>query len=159
MLFAVRHKHPWNFLALALFTACTSYSLGVYVLAFSPAAVFAALALTTSTMGAMALLAFALRDRDLSFFGLGLFGVGWCFLISLFVMSFFSVGPTAHIVTGGLGAALFSAYVVFDVWLMASPYRGLDPDEYILAAANLYLDFVNLLMFFLEAIGGVQQRS
>jgi hypothetical protein len=157
-MFAVRHKHPWNYVVLSLFTACTSYSLGVVVLAYSPAAVMAALALTASAMAAMTGLAWLLRDRDLSLFGIGLAVVGWVFLLALLAVSFFDVGATSTVMVGATGAALFCAYVVFDVWSMLSPWRGLPLDEHFIAAMNIYLDVLNLFLFILQAIGGNQRQ-
>jgi FtsH-binding integral membrane protein len=157
-MFGVRHKHPWNYIVLAAFTACTSYSLGVVTLAYSPQAVLAALALTATAMGALTGLAYLLRNRDLSMFGLGLMATGLVFLGALLVLSFVSVSAQGSVVIGALGAALFSAYVVFDVWLMMTPWRGLGLDEHFLAAMNLYLDFLNIFMFTLQAIGGAQRQ-
>ena len=157
-MFAVRHTYPWNYFVMTLFTLCTSYSLGVVSIAYAPSAVLAALALTTSAMGLMALLAHLLRHRDLSLFGLGLVAVGWVFLLALIVLSFFRVTATGSILIGASGAALFCAYTVFDLWLMMQPARGLAVDEYMLAAMNIYLDFINIFLFILQAIGGAQRE-
>jgi len=54
------------------------------------------------------------------------------------------------------GAALFSLYIVYDVYLIA---RRLSPDEYIPAAISLYLDIINLFLHILRILASLQSRD
>lgn len=57
---------------------------------------------------------------------------------------------------GSAGALIFSMYIVYDTQLMmgGSHKYSIDPEEYIFAALNLYLDIINLFMYILMIIGG-----
>ena len=56
---------------------------------------------------------------------------------------------------GSLGALVFSLYIVYDTQLMmgGSHKYSLSPEEYIFAALNLYLDFINLFRYILILVG------
>jgi FtsH-binding integral membrane protein len=57
---------------------------------------------------------------------------------------------------GSAGALVFSLYIVYDTQLMMGGNRkyALDPEEYIFAALNIYLDVINLFMYILMIVGG-----
>lgn len=155
-MFAVRHTQPWNYVVLALFTVSTGYSLGVVAASYSPAAVATALSLTASATAAMAALAFLLRNRDLSLFGLGLVAAGWVFLGALLATSFLGAAGSG-VAIGAIGAMLFCAYALFDIWLMIQ-HRGLGLDEHLLAAMTVYLDVINLFVWLLTLVGGSERQ-
>ena len=48
------------------------------------------------------------------------------------------------------GALLFSLFIVFDTYMMM---HKLSPEEYMLAAINLYLDILNLFLHILRILG------
>lgn len=156
VMFAVRHKHPWNYGVLALFTACTGYSLGVVATAYSPQAVVTALSLTASATAAMAALAYSLRNRNLSLLGLGLAAAGWMFLGALLAASFLGPAAGTGIALGAIGAVIFCAYTLFDLWLMMQ-HRAVPLDEHMLAALMLYVDLINLFQFILAVVGGTER--
>ena len=156
-MFAVRHKHPYNYTVLALFTVCTGYSLGVVAASYSPATVVTALSLTASATAAMAALAYVLRNRDLSLFGMGLVAAGWVFLGALLATSFLSAGAGSGVALGAIGAVLFCAYTLFDLWLMMQ-HRGIGLDEHMIAALTLYIDLINLFTFILGAMGSTERE-
>ena len=56
---------------------------------------------------------------------------------------------------GSLGALVFSLYIVNDTQLMMGGKHkyALDPEEYIFAAINLYIDFIQLFRFILMIVG------
>ncbi len=56
---------------------------------------------------------------------------------------------------GSAGALIFSLYIVYDTQLMMGGKHkyALDPEEYIFAALNIYLDIVNLFMYILMIVG------
>jgi len=66
---------------------------------------------------------------------------------------FFPLGPTAVAVFGGLGALLFSAFLVYDTDNLIKRYTY---DEYIWASVVLYLDILNLFLSILNTLRGMQ---
>jgi len=54
------------------------------------------------------------------------------------------------------GAAIFSLYIVYDVWAIS---QRLSPDEYITAAISLYLDIVNLFLHILQILAQLSSRD
>jgi protein lifeguard len=53
------------------------------------------------------------------------------------------------------GTLLFSGYIVYDTYLING---RLSPDEYIMGAISLYLDFVNLFLSILRLLSSLQDR-
>ena len=66
---------------------------------------------------------------------------------------FFPLGPTSVAVFGGLGALLFSAFLVYDTDNLIKRYTY---DEYIWASVVLYLDILNLFLSILNMLRGMQ---
>jgi FtsH-binding integral membrane protein len=56
---------------------------------------------------------------------------------------------------GALGAIIFSLFIVYDTQLMLGGKHkcAIDPEEYVFAALNLYLDIINLFMYILLIVG------
>ena len=54
-----------------------------------------------------------------------------------------------------VGALIFMLYIVMDTQLMLGGKHkySLDPEEYVFAALNLYLDVINLFMYILSMVG------
>ena len=61
----------------------------------------------------------------------------------------------AIIAYGAAGALVFMIYIVYDTQLMIGGKHkySLDPEEYVFAALNLYLDIINLFLYLLSIIG------
>jgi hypothetical protein len=79
-------------------------------------------------------------------------------LIGGIVCAFFP-GKWTTVAYGSAGALVFSLYIVYDTQLMmgGSHKYALDPEEYIFAALNIYLDVINLFMYLvmiIAALGG-----
>ena len=57
---------------------------------------------------------------------------------------------------GAAGAFIFSLYLIYHTQLMVGGKfkYALDPEEYIFAALNLYLDVTRLFLFILMIVGG-----
>ena len=72
-----------------------------------------------------------------------------CIIISFFTYRY------AIIAYGAAGALVFMVYIVYDTQLMIGGKHkySLDPEEYVFAALNLYLDIINLFLYFLSIIG------
>ncbi|ELK12497.1 Fas apoptotic inhibitory molecule 2 [Pteropus alecto] len=64
-----------------------------------------------------------------------------------------------HLMYAGLGTVVFSLYLVMDVQLMVGGrhhHSDMDPEEYVFAALNIYLDIVEIFFFILQLIGLVR---
>ena len=57
-----------------------------------------------------------------------------------------------------VGALIFMVYIVYDTQLMMGGKHkySIDPEEYIFAALNLYLDIINLFMYILAIVGAAK---
>ena len=53
------------------------------------------------------------------------------------------------------GALLFSCFIVYDVHMLM---HKLSPEEYILAAINLYLDIINLFLYILRILSEARKN-
>nr|KAF6418716.1 hypothetical protein HJG63_008748 [Rousettus aegyptiacus] len=61
-----------------------------------------------------------------------------------------------HLMYAGLGTVVFSLYLVMDVQLMVGGrhhHSDLDPEEYVFAALNIYLDIIEIFFFILQLMG------
>ena len=75
-------------------------------------------------------------------------------LFGIFV-AIFPGSKVANILYASLGAFIFGVYIIFDTQMMMGGKHkyALDPEEYIFASLNLYLDVINLFMYILSLIG------
>uniref|UniRef100_A0A674H6A3 Transmembrane BAX inhibitor motif containing 4 n=1 Tax=Taeniopygia guttata TaxID=59729 RepID=A0A674H6A3_TAEGU len=144
-----RHQHPVNLYLLFGFTLLEALTVAITVSFYDVAIVLQAFILTTSVF--LGLTAYTLQSkRDFSKFGAGLFACLWILIFSSFLRLFF-YSETIELVFAAAGALLFCGFIIYDTHLLM---HKLSPEEYILAAINLYLDIINLflhLLRFLEA--------
>lgn len=68
---------------------------------------------------------------------------------------FIPFNSTAQLIYAIGGTLVFSGYVVYDTYLIN---RRLSPDEYIMGAISLYLDFINLFLNILRLLSNMQDR-
>merc|ERR1739848_618267 len=86
-----------------------------------------------------------------------------CLLVATVVILSFGIGAIFYhnkilkLVYACLGALLFGMYIVCDAQMMiGGDYRlDLDPEEYIFAALNIYIDIVYLFWRILEIISDI----
>ncbi|KAH9961273.1 UPF0005-domain-containing protein [Russula dissimulans] len=153
-LYYKRHSHPLNLGLLSLFTLMESFTLGIVTAFYDNTIVLQALLITTGVF--LGLTLFTLQSKyDFSGMGPWLFGG----LIALFMTGvvgvFIPFSSTLNL-TYAIGATLlFSGYVVYDTYLIN---KRLSPDEYILGAISLYLDFINLFLNILRILSNMQER-
>ncbi|NXF14957.1 LFG4 protein, partial [Rhodinocichla rosea] len=145
-----RHQHPVNLYLLFGFSSLIDRLLFLFTVSFYDVSiVLQAFILTTAVF--LGLTAYTLQSkRDFSKFGAGLFACLWILIISGFLRLFF-YSETIELVFAAAGALLFCGFIIYDTHLLM---HKLSPEEYILAAINLYLDIINLflhLLRFLEA--------
>jgi FtsH-binding integral membrane protein len=105
--------------------------------------------LTGSTFAVLTLYAFLSR-RDFSAWG-GFLTVGLWVLIAVSLLNLFFHSAAAGLWLAGVGTFIFGGLLVFDTWRLRNVYG---PDDYVLAAVNIYLDLLNLFLFILRLLMG-----
>ncbi|NWU79523.1 LFG4 protein, partial [Onychorhynchus coronatus] len=143
-----RHQHPVNLYLLFGFCSLTDRLLFLFVVSFYDVSiVLQAFILTTAVF--LGLTAYTLQSkRDFSKFGAGLFACLWILIFSSFLRLFF-YSETIELVFAAAGALLFCGFIIYDTHLLM---HKLSPEEYILAAINLYLDIINLFLHLLHLL-------
>ena len=156
-LMCMKSRYPLNLILLFAFTGCMSYTIGIICTTYAAAGmqmlVVEAFAITALLF--IALTVFTIVSKiDFSFLGLIL----PVLLLTLIVWGFFAMFAFPSFafrqVYALLGTVIFSLYVLYDTWSMTT---YLCYDDYVLAAINLYLDFINLFLMILQLLMG--QRS
>ncbi|XP_040820442.1 protein lifeguard 2-like [Ochotona curzoniae] len=150
----LRRRVPANYILLGFFTVLEGLLLGTVSVFYKAEEVLWATAATTLVTLALTVFAlqtkwdFTLLNGVLFVFVFVLMAYG---IILLFVRSYW-----LHLLYAGLGTLIFSFYLVMDVQLMVGGrhiHSDLDPEEYVFAALNIYLDIINLFLFILQLIG------
>ena len=93
--------------------------------------------------------------RDFSAWGSFLM-VGLIVLILTSLLNMFFGNSTGALWIATIGVLLFSGLLVFDTWRLRNVYG---PNDYVLAAVNIYLDLLNMFMFLLQLLGGGSRRN
>lgn len=147
-LFWKRRSYPLNFYLLALFTGLEAYSIGNLVTFYDPVVVMQALLITLGLF--LGLTLFTLQSKyDFSNWGTYLFGGLWVLVITGVIAMFFPYNRTVELVYCGVGALIFSAYIIYDTYIIT---KKLSPEEYIIGAVSLYLDLINLFITILRLL-------
>jgi FtsH-binding integral membrane protein len=105
--------------------------------------------LTLSTFGVLTAYAFISR-RDFSAWG-SFFIVGLWVLIGTSVLNMFFKNETASLWIAGGTVLVFSGLLVYDTWRLRNQYG---PEDYVIAAVQIYLDLLNLFTAILRLLGG-----
>ncbi|KAF7295221.1 hypothetical protein MIND_01061000 [Mycena indigotica] len=154
VLYWKRHSFPTNFIALSVFTLLEAGTLGVVVAFYDNLLVLQALLITLGVFIGLTL--FTLQSKY-DFDGLGPFLFGG--LIALCMTGFIGLiipfGQTMDLIYACGGCLIFSGYIVYDTYLINA---RLSPDEYIMGAVSLYLDFINLFLSILRLLNNLQER-
>ncbi|MDP1857803.1 MAG: Bax inhibitor-1 family protein [Gemmatimonadaceae bacterium] len=108
--------------------------------------------LTASAFAVLTLYAFASR-RDFSAMG-AFFTVGLWVLIATSLLNLFFRNQTASLWLAGGTVLVFSGLLVFDTWRLRNVFG---PDDYVIAAVNIYLDLLNMFLAVLSLLGGRRQ--
>ncbi|XP_011818635.1 PREDICTED: protein lifeguard 1 [Colobus angolensis palliatus] len=149
----LRRQVPANYILLGFFTALEGLLLGAISVFYKAEEVLWATAATT--LVTLALTLFALQTKwDFTLLNGVLFV--FCFVLFIYgILLIFVRSYWLHLLYAGLGTVLFSLYLVMDVQLMLGGHHhySLDPEEYVFAALNIYLDIINLFIFILRLIG------
>ena len=149
--YAFRKRSPLNLLLLGIWTGVMAVTMGfitaVYVEAGESNLLFEAVGITGAAFVSLTIFTFQSKI-DFSFMGAGLY-VGLNLLIMFSFLSLL-VGVSLPLLYSVAGTVLFSAYIIFDTSRLIKDFQ---PDEYINASIQLYLDILNLFLYILRILG------
>ncbi|KAJ6725976.1 BAX INHIBITOR-RELATED [Salix purpurea] len=92
------------------------------------------------------------RGQDFSFLGPFLFSAVLVLIVFGLIQFLFPLGKWSLMIYGGLGAIVFSGFIVYDTGNLIKRFSY---DEYISAAISLYLDIINLFLALLNIFNAV----
>ncbi|XP_054806700.1 BI1-like protein [Prosopis cineraria] len=140
-----QQKHPHNYILLGLFTVSISLTVGITCANTSGKIVLEALILTSAVVSSLTGYTFwaSKKGKDFSYLGPILFACLFTLFLTSMMQMFFPLGPTANAIYGGIGAMIFSGYIVYDTDNLIKRFTY---DEYIGASVTLYLDILNLFL-------------
>jgi len=152
---SARRKAPTNYVFLGIFTAAEGFMLGSMCAFFDAEAIWIAVAITVGVTVALTLFAFQTKI-DFTACGGMLCALLMALMIAGLFMAFMPTTKYTMIGYGVAGALVFSLYIIYDTQLMmgGSHKYSLDPEEYVFASLNLYLDVINLFLYILMIVGG-----
>jgi FtsH-binding integral membrane protein len=154
VLYWKRHSHPLNFVLLSTFTLMEAFTLGIVVAFYNNIIVLQALLITLGVFIGLTL--FTLQSKyDFSGMGPFLFGALIAMVMAGLVNAFIPFGKTMDLVFAIGGCLLFSGYIVYDTYMINAK---LSPDEFIMGAISLYLDFINLFINILRLLNNMEDR-
>ncbi|CAK7900657.1 bax inhibitor 1 [[Candida] anglica] len=141
-------SYPTNLILLSCFTLCEAYGVGLSCSFVESEIVVQALLLTFVIFIGLTLFAFQTKYDFISwqgFVGMGVWAlIGWGFL-----SMFFPQSSGMELVYSGLGAILFSIYVIIDTQKIL---KTAHLDDEVPATIALYLDILNLFLFILRIL-------
>lgn len=154
LLFAnsARTTFPLNIAMVLLFTFAEGVWLSPLLALYatrSPGLIPQAAWLTVGTFAVLTTYAFVSR-RDFSAWGSFLL-TGLFVLIGTMLFNMFFHNETAGLWIAAVTVFLFSGLLIFDTWRLRNVYG---PDDYVLAAVNIYLDLLNLFLALIRILGG-----
>ncbi|RUS84896.1 hypothetical protein EGW08_007365 [Elysia chlorotica] len=143
-----RHETPTNYILLGLFTLMEAYCIGVIVTFYKVPSVVEAFLLTMGLTIGLTLYTLQSKKDFTSWHAPAVMAL-YSLLVVSFIQILFPV-PALHLAVSVAGAALFCVFIVVDTHLLMA---RLSPEEYIMAAINLYLDILNLFLYILRILG------
>ncbi|KAF9241824.1 UPF0005-domain-containing protein [Melanogaster broomeanus] len=130
------------------------FTLGVLTAFFDNIIVLQALLITLGVF--LGLTLFTLQSKyDFSGLGPWLFGALVALVMTGLVGVFIPFSQTMDLVYAIGGCLIFSGYIVYDTYMITKRFS---PDEYIMGAISLYLDFINLFINILRLLNNLQDR-
>lgn len=139
-------SYPTNLILLAGFTLCEAYIVGLGC-SLDDSEILVKAALVTGVIF-VGLTAFAFQTKYDFRSWQGALGMGlWALIGWGLVMMFFPGSETVNMIYSGIGAIIFSAYIVVDTQLIM---KSMHLDDEVPAAIKLYLDILNLFLFILR---------
>ncbi|KAH7285095.1 hypothetical protein KP509_33G012500 [Ceratopteris richardii] len=144
-LYCYRQSFPLNLFLLSLFTVSLSLIVGMSCAFTQGKIIWEAALLTTAVVVSLTLYTFwaTRRGYDFSFLGPILFASLMILIIFIIIQVFFPLGKLSSTIIGGVGALIFSGYIIYDTDNLIKRYTY---DEYVWASVSLYLDIINLFL-------------
>lgn len=141
-------SYPTNLILLSGFTLCEAYGVGLSCALVETEIVVQALLLTFVVFMGLTIFAFQTKYDFRSW--QNVVSMGLWFLIGFgFMMMFFPQSKTSNLLYSGLGAVIFSVYILIDTQeIIKTCYL----DDEIPATIKLYLDILNLFLFILRLL-------
>ena len=142
--------HPWNYLILTGFTLCEAYSVSYVCLFYQSTSIMLAWGLTASIF--IGLSAYVvITGKDFHFLGAGLFSCLWILIIGgLIQIIWLPNNQVLNTSMAVLGAMVASGYILYDT---SELVKRMEPDDFVYACMNLYLDIIMLFLRLLELLG------
>jgi len=155
----LRVSFPINFILLGIFTIAEGLTLGMVSMLYETEAVMIAAGITTAIVFCLTIFAFQTKWDFTMLRGI-LFCVLMVFFIFGIIMCFIPSTKYTQMVYGGIGALIFSVYLVYDTQMMMGGEHkfSISPEEYIFAALALYLDIINIFMYVLKFVGAARSN-
>jgi hypothetical protein len=150
----VRRKSPGNMVCLGIFTLAEGFMMGIVVSFYEAKEVLIALGICVVVVFGLTI--FALQTKiDFTAMGGALLVALLCLMMLGLFAAIFRGNNILNLVYASLGAFIFGMYIIFDTQMMMGGKHkySLDPEEYIFASLNLYLDIINLFLFILRIVG------
>ncbi|EFJ21534.1 hypothetical protein SELMODRAFT_150230 [Selaginella moellendorffii] len=146
-----RQSHPINLILLGIFTVCLSLPVGISCAFTRGDIVLEALILTAAIGFGLTAYTYwaAKRGQDFSFLGPFLFVAVIILILWGLIQSFFPITSLGTSIYAGIGALIFSAYIVYDT---DNLIKRFDYDDYVWASIALYLDILNLFLALLQLL-------
>ncbi|KAI3459421.1 hypothetical protein Pfo_016084 [Paulownia fortunei] len=153
MMHCFSQRHPWNYVLLLLFTIAMACMIGAVSTQKKGQAVLLAAGLTLLVTVALTLFTFFAAKRGYDFTFLGPFLLCALLLLMAFgiIRIIFPLGRVGEQVIGCVGALVFSGFIIYDT---DNVIKRFNYDQYIEAAACLFLDIINLFLNLLAILGG-----
>lgn len=157
-LLAYKDRHPYNLTLLFLFTLFEAYVVAYVCAAYASAGlgtlVAGAFATTTIHFATLSLYVH-ISGRDLSCLG-GLLFAGMSALFLFGIVGIFFPTLLMQSIVAASGIVIFSGLVMYDTSLML---HHMTADDAVLAAVQLYIDFVNLFLYILQCMNLTSDSS
>ena len=152
----VRNQFPLNIAMVLLFAFAMGVMIGPAIIVYGKQGtglVTQAAGITVGAFGILTLYAFVSR-RDFSAWG-SFFVVGLWVLIATSLLNMFFGNATSSLWVAGGTVLVFSGLLVFDTWRLRNVYG---PEDYVVAALQIYLDLLNMFLAILRILGGGRNR-
>lgn len=148
----VKIRYPQNVIACTAFCTFMSINVGlvctIYYAEGAGTLILLSVLITAAMFLGLSVYAW-LSTADFSYMGGFLFSA-LCGILLLGIVNIFMPHPLLHVLYCVLGILVFSAYIVYDTYMIKVK---LGPDDALLASIELYLDIINLFLLILELLG------
>ncbi|KAD7117866.1 hypothetical protein E3N88_05134 [Mikania micrantha] len=146
------NRHPLNMIMLGLFTVAFSVMVGVSCVFSKGKIILEASILTTVIVVSLTLFTFwaAKKGYDFNFLGPFLFCALILILLFSIIQIFFPMGSLVRMIISFVVALIYCGFIIYDT---DNLIKRCSYDEYVIAAAMLYIDMIQLFVTMLQILG------